>query len=210
LAKAFTIYAYDRRGRGDSGNTLPYSVEREVEDLATVIEAAGAPAFVFGHSSGGALALEAAAAGVPIRALVVHEPPYTEVPTDEFAARLEKLVADGRPSDAAAAFLELSGTPSAVIEQMQAGPHWEHMVAFARSLSHEIRLCNNGLLPTNRLANVRAPALALAGEASPPWAHEGAHAIAQTLANGQAQVLAGQGHAVAEEVLIPVLKSFFA
>ena len=210
LADTFTVYRYDRRGRGDSGNTAPYSVQREVEDLAAVIEAAGEPAFLFGHSSGGSLGLEAAGAGVPIRALSVHEPPYTDGPTDEFAEQLEKLVADGHDSDAAAAFLELVGTPPAVIEQMQAGPHWAHMTAFAPSLSHEIRLCNNGVLPAGRLTNVRAPALALAGETSPPWAHEGAQAIAQTMPNGAARILEGQGHAVADEVLTPLLKSFFA
>jgi pimeloyl-ACP methyl ester carboxylesterase len=210
LADAFTVYRYDRRGRGDSGNTAPYSVQREVEDLAAVIEAAGQPAFVFGHSSGGSLALEAAGAGVPIRALIVHEPPYTDGPNDEFAEQLEKLVADGRESDAAAAFLELLGTPPAVIEQMQAGPHWAHMVAFAPSLSHEIRLSNNGVMPASRLANVLTLTLALAGQDSPRWAHEGAQALAQILPNGNARILEGQGHAVADEVLISVFKEFLA
>jgi pimeloyl-ACP methyl ester carboxylesterase len=210
LADTFTVYRYDRRRRGDSGNTAPYSVQREVEDLAAVIQAAGEPAFVFGHSSGGSLVLEAAGAGVPIRALIVHEPPYTDGPNDEFAHHLEKLVADGHDSDAAAAFLELVGTPPAVIEQMQAGPHWTHMIAFAPSLAHEIRLSNNGMMPADRLANVQAPTLALAGQNSPPWAHAGAQAIMQTLPNGDARVLEGQGHAVADEVLIPVLKDFFS
>ena len=120
LRDAFTVYEYDRRGRGASGSTPPYAVDREVEDLAALIEVAGEPAFVFGQSSGGALALEAAASAVPIRAFVVHEPPYTDGPTDEFAERLEELVGERRESEAAAAFLELLGTPPTVIAEMKA------------------------------------------------------------------------------------------
>jgi len=209
LRDAFTVYEYDRRGRGDSGNTPPYAVAREIEDLAALIEVAGDPAFVFGQSSGGALALEAAASAVPIRAFVVHEPPYTDGPTFEFAERLEKLVGEGRCSEAAASFLELLGTPPTVIAEMKAGPHWAHMEAFAPTLSHEIRLCSNGVLPTHRLARLSAPTLALAGETSPSWAREGAAAIADAVSSGQARVLAGQGHRVADNVLISVLKEFF-
>src|SRR6266853_2457474 len=81
LGSQFTVYEYDRRGRGDSGDTAAYSIEREVDDLAAVAAAAGGPPFVFGHSSGGALALEAAARGVPVRRLAIHEPPYTKGPS---------------------------------------------------------------------------------------------------------------------------------
>lgn len=209
LRDAFTVYEYDRRGRGDSGNTPPYAVEREVEDLAAVIEAAGDVAFVFGQSSGGALALEAAAGGVPIRALVVNEPPYTDGPSRDFAEHLEELVEDDQPAEATAAFLELIGTPPTAIAEMKAGPSWAHMQAFAPTLSHEIRLCNDGELPADRLAEVSASTLALAGETSPAWAHKGARAIADQVPTGAAQVLAGQGHIVADDVLISVLKAFF-
>jgi pimeloyl-ACP methyl ester carboxylesterase len=209
LGDSFTVCEYDRRGRGASGNTSPYAVEREVDDLAAVLAAVGEPAFVFGHSSGGSLALEAAAAQVPVRALVVHEPPYRGGATVEFAERLENLVADGRPSAATEAFLELVGTPSAAIQQMKAGPQWARMEEFAPTLSYEVRLCNDGVVPVERLAGMSIPVLALAGETSPPWAYKGARAIAEVLPNGQARVLKGQGHAVAEEVLVGVLTSFF-
>jgi pimeloyl-ACP methyl ester carboxylesterase len=208
LRDTFTVYEYDRRGRGDSGNTLPYAVEREVEDLAAVIEAAGEPAFVFGQSSGGALALEAAARGVSIRALVVNEPPYATGPSSDFAESLEKLVEDGRPTQATAAFLELIGTPPTAIAEMQAGPHWPRMEAFAPTLSYEVRLCNNGELPADRLVEVSASTLVLAGEMSPAWAHEGARAIAHDVPDGRARVLAGQGHKVADDILASVLKEF--
>ncbi len=209
LQDAFTVYEYDRRGRGNSGNTPPYAVEREVEDLAAVIEAGGEPAFTFGQSSGGALALEAAARAVPIRALVVNEPPFTDGPTTEFAEHLEKLVEDGQQAEGAAAFLELSGTPPTVVAEMRAAPSWLRMEAFAPTLSHEIRLCNNGVVPTDRLTQVSAGALVLAGGESPSWAHQGARAIADAVPKGHARVLEGQGHRVADDVLIPVLKEFF-
>jgi pimeloyl-ACP methyl ester carboxylesterase len=209
LAESFTVFEYDRRGRGASGNTAPYAVEREVDDLAAVIDWVGAPALMFGHSSGGSLALEAAAAYLPVRALVVHEPPYREGATVEFAERLEALVADGRPAAAIEAFLELVGMSSEAIEQMKAGPAWPRMERFAPTLSHEVRLCNDGVVPVERLGGISIPVLALAGETSPPWAHEGARAIAQAVPHGQARVLEGQGHGVADEVLVDLLKGFF-
>jgi pimeloyl-ACP methyl ester carboxylesterase len=209
LESHFTVYEYDRRGRGDSGNTPPYSVEREVEDLAAVAEAAGGPAFVFGHSSGGALTLEAAARGVPFRRLAVYEPPYTEGPSDEFAAQLAELVAAGRPGEVAERFLMLMGTPAEVLEHMKAGPYWAHMQSFAGTLPYDIRLCNGGSVPANRLAKIAAPTLALAGGASPAWAHDAARAIAAAVPDGQHRVLDGQGHGVADEVIIPVLVGFF-
>ena len=209
LRDTFTVYEYDRRGRGDSGNTRPYAVKREVEDLAAVIDAAGEPAFVFGQSSGGALALEAAARALPIRALVVHEPPYTDGPTSDFAEHLEELVDGGRPAEATAAFLELIGTPSGAIDAMKAGPQWARLEPFAPTLSHEVRLCNGGELPVRRMADVSVPVLALAGERSPAWAHDGARAIAEQLPRGRARVLAGQGHMVDDEVLASLLREFF-
>jgi pimeloyl-ACP methyl ester carboxylesterase len=209
LGPAFTAYEYDRRGRGDSGEAGPYSIQREVEDLAAVIDAAGGSAFAFGHSSGGALVLEAAARGVPIRRLAVYEPPYTDGPSTEFAARLAELAATGRGSDAAEAFLGLMGTPAGVLQQMKAGPYWAHMEAFAPTLAYDVRLCNDGTAPVDRLAKISAPTLALTGGASPAWAQAGAHTIAAAVPGGQALVLDGQGHGVADDVLIPVLTEFF-
>src|SRR5438105_5650681 len=109
LSSSFTVYQYDRRGRGDSDEVGPYSVRREVEDLAALVKAAGGSAFLYGHSSGGALALEAAAGGVPLRGVVVYEPPYTERPTLRFAEQLAEMDAAGRKSEAVEAFLGLMG-----------------------------------------------------------------------------------------------------
>jgi pimeloyl-ACP methyl ester carboxylesterase len=209
LGSTFSVFEYDRRGRGDSGEAGPYSIQREVDDLAAVMEAAGGSAYLFGHSSGGALVLEAAAGGVPVRALTVYEPPYTEGPSHEFATRLADMAAAGRKSDAAEAFLALLGTPPEVLKQMKAGPYWKHMESFAHTLAYEVGLCNDGSVPVDRLAKISVPTLALAGGASPAWAGEGAHAIAAAVQKGQARVLEGQGHGVADDVLIPVLTEFF-
>jgi pimeloyl-ACP methyl ester carboxylesterase len=209
LGSTFTVFEYDRRGRGDSGEAGPYSIQREVDDLAAVLDAAGGSAYAFGHSSGGALLLEAAASGIPVRALAVHEPPYTEGPSREFAARLADLAANGRESDATEAFLALMGTPSGVLEQMKAGPYWKHMESFAHTLAYEVGLCNDGSIPVDRLARISVPTLSLAGGASPEWAREGAQAIAAAVPTGHARVLDGQGHGVADDVLIPVLTEFF-
>jgi pimeloyl-ACP methyl ester carboxylesterase len=209
LGTTFTVYEYDRRGRGDSGEIGAYSIEREVDDLAALLHEVGSAPFVFGHSSGAALALETAATGVPIGGLVVHEPPYTEGPTDGFAAQLAEMAAAGRLSDVTEAFLRLQGIPTDVVEQMKAGPYWDHMESFAHTLPYEVRLCNNGSVPVERLVKISAPTLALAGGTSAAWAHEGARAIAAAVPNGRSRVLEGQGHGVADDVMIPVLTEFF-
>jgi pimeloyl-ACP methyl ester carboxylesterase len=208
LSTAFTVHQYDRRGRGDSDGDPGDAIEREVEDLAAVIDAAGGEAFVFGDSSGGALAIEAAAAGVGIRKLAVYEVPFTDGPTSALAEHLDELVRDGRPGEAAEAFLTLMGAPPGAIAGMKAGPYWSHMEAFAPTLAQEVRLCNEGRVPSERLQQIGAPVLALAGGES-PWARTAADEIAAAAPGAHAQVLEGQGHAVADEALIPVLVDFF-
>jgi pimeloyl-ACP methyl ester carboxylesterase len=202
------VYEYDRRGRGDSDEGGAYAIEREIEDLAAVIDAAGGSAYGFGHSSGGALALEAAGRGVPLRAVVAYEPPYTTGPNDELADQLAGLAASGHNSEASERFLAVF-TPRPVIEQMKAGPYWPHMTAYAPTLPHEIRLSNNGSIPTERLQKITIPVIALAGGDSVAWAREVADALADIIPGGQSRVLAGQAHGVADEVLIPLLEEFF-
>ena len=208
LTERYTVYQFDRRGRGDSDQGGPYAIEREVEDLAAVIDAAGGSAYGFGHSSGGALALEAAARDVPLRAVVVHEPPYTTGPNDDLADELDDLAAAGRDSEASELFLALF-TPQPVIDQMKTGPHWAHMTAYASTLSHEVRLSNNGTVPAHRLGKITVPVLALAGGDSPAWAREVARAIAKAVPNGESRVLADQTHGVADAVLIRALREAF-
>lgn len=209
LGGAFTVYEYDRRGRGDSGEAGPYSVGAEVGDLAAMIEAAGGSAFVYGHSSGAALALEAAAAGLPIRKLAVYEPPYTGVATQEFQVQLAALAAAGRHSEAAETMLRLMGTPGPVVDQMKVGPYWPRMASFAPTLAYELACCSGGTVLAERLARISVDALALAGGASGPWAEPAVRAVAAATPGAEVLVVEGQGHGVADEAIIPVLLRFF-
>ena len=147
LAPDFTVYEYDRRGRGESGDTAPYAVEREVEDLAAVAGAAGGAPNVFGHSSGAILALEAAARGVPMARLVAYEPPYIigdtrPRPGSDVADRLSALVSDGRRGDAAKLFLtEAVGMPAEVVSMIEGSPDWAGMTALAHTLAYDVTTC---------------------------------------------------------------------
>lgn len=212
LAARFTVLEYDRRGRGDSGDTPPYAIDREVEDLSAVLAAAGDAAFVYGHSSGAALALEAAARQVPMRRLVAYEPPYTGThgSTAAAARELSDLAAAGRPGDAAERFLLNTGTPPEAVAQMRSAPYWPRMESFARTLPYEVILCDGGFVPAGRLAGITVPVLALAGARSADWARQAAKAIAAAVPGGGYRVLDGQDHNVAAEVIAPVLTGFFA
>lgn len=203
----FTVYRYDRRGRGDSGDTAAYAVEREVEDLAAVARAAGGDPYVYGHSSGGALALEAAAAGVGMRGLVVHEPPYVPGPgtSVQTAGELAELAATGRGEEAAERFLRNTGAPPAMVEQTMAWEGWPGMVALAHTLAYDVRICNDGVVPAQRLGGVSCAALATAGELSPPWAPAAVEAVAAAIPDGEWRLLAGQAHNLATDILAPLL-----
>ncbi len=211
LEPDFSVYLYDRRGRGDSSDAGAYAVEREVEDLEAVVSATGGSAYVFGHSSGAALALEAAAAGVDIRRLAAYEPPYAGEggPTPELADDLRRLAASGHRDEAAALFLRTTGAPPEVIDMIKAGPNWPGMLAIAHTLTYDVTLCNGGVAPVDRLAKIPARTLALAGGAGSGWAVEAAHTIAATVPDASFQILAGQGHGAADEVLAPILRGFF-
>ena len=209
LADAFTVYEYDRRGRGDSTDTPPYDVAREVEDLAAVVAATGADPFAYGHSSGASLVLEAAIAGVPLRRVALYEPPYNPAATLAVADELAGLAADGRRGDAVRRFLGLVGVPDPVLDQMAAGPGWPHMESYAGTLAYEVRLCHDGAPPVDRLGAVAVPMLVMAGGASGGWAQDAVDAIATGVPEGTALVVQGQGHGVTDEVLVPLIRDFF-
>jgi len=216
LAPDFTVFAYDRRGRGDSGDTAPYAVGREIEDLAALIAAAGGSAFVYGHSSGGNLALEAAAAGVPIEKLAVYEPPYfiddTRPPVGpDMSDRLRALVAAGERGEALKAFLiECVMAPPEVVEGMQATPMWPALEALAHTLPYDTDIFGAGELPAERLRAIEAPTLVMDGGASPDWARNAAAALAGVLPNVRHVTLEGQTHAVDPALVAPLLADFFA
>jgi pimeloyl-ACP methyl ester carboxylesterase len=208
----FTLYRYDRRGRGDSSDSESSTPEREVEDLAAVIAAIGDAPFVFGQSSGAALSLEAAASGVPMRGLVVNEPPYVRGPgtTSQTASELAALAADGRRDEAVERFMQSTGMPDAMIEEVKASPGWRPLLALAHTLAYDVRLLNEGAVPADRLSDIACPVLGTTGSLSPPWAEASVRAVAAAVQNGEWRVLEGQSHNIAPEVLASVLRERFA
>jgi pimeloyl-ACP methyl ester carboxylesterase len=215
LASHFTVYEYDRRGRGSSGDNPDYSIEREVDDLAALVSAAGGSARVYGHSSGGALALEAAARGVPISAVVAYEPPYTAMDdeTGGSTALLESVrarIEEGDRDGAAALFLQGVGTPAEVLPMIRQSPGWPRMLELAPALVYDLTLGNGGIVPRERLAGIAVPTVAVSGGASPEWAARAGAAVADAVPGARHVVLDGQTHAVAHEVIAPLLLEFLA
>jgi pimeloyl-ACP methyl ester carboxylesterase len=215
LAQSFTVLNYDRRGRGESGDTPPYEVRREIEDLEAVIEEAGGAACVFGGSSGAALALEAAATGLEIEKLVVYEPPYvvddSRPPVGpDIADRLSELIAAGRRGDAAELFMtEGALVPGEVVAEMRRSPIWAATEAMAHTLPYDAAVMGRGNRPsTERLAGITAPTLVIDGGASPAWIRNSADVVAETIPNATHTTLPDQMHDVAQEILAPVVSGF--
>jgi pimeloyl-ACP methyl ester carboxylesterase len=214
LDQHFTVFNYDRRGRGASGDTLPYAVEREIEDLEALIVEAGGSAFVFGYSSGAILALKAAAHCPGITRLALYEPPIDvdrdrPQPAPDHAARLAELIAAGRRGDAVEYFQTLVGIPADVIAQLRHAPFWPGLEATAHTLVYEMTIIGDGALPANVSAAVRVPTLVIDGGASPASMRAAAHFVAGALANGSYRSLDGQTHDIVPTVLGPVVQEFF-
>ncbi|MFF4255977.1 alpha/beta fold hydrolase [Streptomyces sp. NPDC001663] len=215
LSGRFSVISYDRRGRGESGDTKPYSVDREVEDLAALVDAAGGEASLYGISSGGALVLQAAASGLPVRRAAVYEVPFAvyEGGAKERAAYTEHLteaLEQGRPGDAVELFLRLTGLAEEMIQGARHSPMWAGMESIAPSLAYDNAVMGDGLVPRDRLAAIEVPVLSVAGDASPAWLREAARAVAETAPQGTYRSLEGQTHMVDPNVLAPVLAEFFA
>ena len=216
LAPHFTVFAYDRRGVGSSGDTAPYAVDREVEDLGALIHEAGGSAAVFGHSSGAALALEAAAHGLAITRLALYEPPFIlegsrPRPPEDFAAQLAELIASGRRGDAVALFMTKGvDLPVDAVAQMRNAPMWPAFEAMAHTLVYNIAIMRDFSVPTKRVASITTPTLVLDGGESPAWARNAVQAVVDALPHAQRRTLKGQTHGAAPEVLAPVLEEFFA
>jgi len=220
LGERFSVYHYDRRGRGDSGDAETYSPEREIEDLQAIIEEAGGQASVFGNSCGGVLVLDAAASGLAIERLALYEAPFIvddsrqPVPED-YRERLVELVSAGRRGDAVELFLtEPAEVPAEFVAQMRQAPIWPAFEAVARTLAYDAAFVEGTQLgrplPTGRWDSVTMPTLVVDGGASPAWVRNGARAIAGLLPDARRSTLEGQTHEVDPEVLAPVLKDFFA
>jgi pimeloyl-ACP methyl ester carboxylesterase len=215
LAADFTVFNFDRRGRGDSGDTPPYAVEREIEDIGAVLEEAGGSANLFGSSSGAALALEAAAGGLPVKKLALWEPPYildeTRRPPIDQVEQFETMIAEGRRGDAVAYFMrEIVQAPAEFVAEARTQPWWAAQEALAHTLAYDARILGDYSLPTDRAESVQVPTLVLAGGADIPWMRDTAEALASVLPQGQKRILEGQGHDVDAATLATALKEFFA
>jgi pimeloyl-ACP methyl ester carboxylesterase len=216
LAPQFTVYTYDRRGRGESGDTQPYAVKREVEDIDALINEVGGSACLFGMSSGGALALEAAISlGDKVKKLALYEAPYnasedTRGAWKDYNKQLADLLAASRRGDAAALFMAFVGTPADQIQGMRFAPFWQTFEAVAPTLEYDAAVLGEDRLPPNgRAARVTAPALVMNGDAGLPFMADTADAITKAIPHARHRTLEGQRHDVRMEVLAPVLIEFF-
>jgi pimeloyl-ACP methyl ester carboxylesterase len=220
LRRHSTVYTYDRRGRGESGDTLPFAPEREIDDLRALIGHAGGSAAVYGISSGAALALEAARRGLPITRLALYEPPFivddTRDPVpDDYLARLVQLLAAGRPADAVRLFMrEGVGLPAIVVAMMRLMPAWSRLKGVAHTLPYDAAFVDayqkGRPLPAGRWAPVTVPTLVIGGGKSQAWIRNAARALADALPNAEHRTLEGQNHIVKAEALAPVLTEFLS
>jgi pimeloyl-ACP methyl ester carboxylesterase len=214
LAGSFTVYTYDRRGRGQSGDTVPYSPAREVEDLDALIVAAGGSAALLGLSSGAALALEAAAAGSRIAAVLAYEPPYVhdagDAAGDHYEAELKRLLAGGRRGAAVAYFMrDMVGAPGALVVMMRLMPWiWRKLEAAAPALPYDAAVMSGFRIPRARFASIRIPALVMNGSKTDARLRDAATEVARTIPSSQHRELAGQTHNVKAGVLAAAAKAF--
>lgn len=218
LQSNYTVITYDRRGRGDSGDTQPYAVESEVEDIEALINAVGGSAFVYGVSSGAALALEAANRLKSIKKLGVYEAPFIVDDTfparpPDLVARTEGLIADGKRGAAVKLFMKTVGVPSIFVMIMPLMPAWSKMTVVAHTIPYDYRtLGDTGAgkpLPADHWQAVTAPTLVMDGGKSPAYMRHGMQSLAKVLPNAQYRTLDGQTHIVNAAAHAPVLKEFF-
>jgi pimeloyl-ACP methyl ester carboxylesterase len=211
LATDFTVFHYDRRGRGDSGDTLPFAPEREVDDLAALIDDAGGSACLYAFSSGGLLAVQAAAHGLPVRKMALLEPPITpEEDAEEqraFTAGLSQLLAAGRRDAAVEYYLAGIGVPEEILDGLRGSDSWAAMEAVAATLLYDCLISE--ATPYELLASVTTPSLIIDSEGSSDDLTSMAALVAQGMPNASHRSLTGAWHGVPDEVLAPVLIEFF-
>jgi pimeloyl-ACP methyl ester carboxylesterase len=216
LASHVTLVSYDRRGRGDSGDTQPYTAEREIEDIEALIDQVGSAACLYGHSSGGCLALDAALRlGPKVSKLAMYEAPYNDDPAQrqvwaEYLEQLDAALAENRRGDAVALFMRLVGMPAEQVDAMRQAPFWPSMEAVAPTLAYDHAgvMGPDQSVPVERAAQVSIPALIMYGTASPTFMAETATTLSKTVPHAELHALDGQDHSVDPAVLVPVLTAF--
>ena len=220
LAPDFTVITYDRRGRGQSGDTLPFAPAREIEDIAALVETTGGRASLLGYSSGAVVALEAAAAGLPIDKMIMYEPPFVVAgsgfppPPRDYVETLERFTAAGDRSGAAAYFMGTVGMPPEAIEGAKKSPMWPIMESVAPTIAYDGHFMfdayyTEGRFP-ERWKRATMPVLVANGDASFPFMPSAAEAVAAALPNASRGVLPGQNHGPKPDVMAPVVREFLS
>jgi pimeloyl-ACP methyl ester carboxylesterase len=218
LAKNFTVFIYDRRGRNESGDTPPYAVEREVEDIEALLQAAGGSAFVYGISSGAMLALIAASQLPAITKLALYEPPLVlddsrpPIPKD-YLEQYKQMLAEGRRGDMLEYFMTVAvGMPPEAVAPMRDMPMWPGLEAVAHTLVYDTTIMGDFTLSpelARQAAAIQAPTLVMGGGASPQQLQHAAQAVAGAIPGARLRMLDGQTHDVSAEAIAPVLEAFF-
>ena len=216
LAKHFTVFMYDRRGRGDSTDKKPYSVEREVEDIEALMNEAGGSAFLLGLSSGAGLAICAAEKGLKIKKMALYEPPFvwdknSGKPAVDHEAALKKILATGQRGKAVKYFMvTMVGAPAIAAFIMQLLPMWKKLKAVAHTLPYDSAIMGNWSVPEEKISSITIPTLIAGGGKSPATLRNPVELIAKLLPNGTLKVLEGQTHNVSADVLVPILVEYFS
>ena len=216
LAKHFVVFMYDRRGRGDSTDKKPYSVEREVEDIEALMNEAGGSAFLLGLSSGAGLAICAAEKGLKIKKMALYEPPFvwdknSGKPAVDHEAALKKILATGQRGKAVKYFMvTMVGAPAIAAFIMQLLPMWKKLKAVAHTLPYDSAIMGNWSVPEEKISSITIPTLIAGGGKSPATLRNPVELIAKLLPNGTLKVLEGQTHNVSADVLAPILVEYFS
>ena len=218
LSEHFTVYIYDRRGRGESGDTGPYATAREVEDIEALVKEVGGSVVLCGFSSGAVLALEAATALPSVTRVALYEGPFvvddtgTPIPPD-FVEQLRGQVASGHRGAAVDAFMKLVGTPAVFRIVMRATPVWPKLKAVAHTLPYDITAMNvhesGKPIEAGRWSSLTAPALVLDGGKSPQWMRNTTRELAAAVPGARYRTLEGQTHMVKPDAIVPVVTAFF-
>jgi pimeloyl-ACP methyl ester carboxylesterase len=221
LAQSFTVYNYDRRGRAESGDTLPYALEREIEDIEALIKEAGGSAHLYGVSSGGALALEAAAAGLSVDKVAVYEVPYSLGEAAQwwqgYVEQLKAALGEGRRGDAVALFMQVAGASEEDVAGAKALPIWADLEGIAHTLEYDAACLGDGPPPTDRLAKIKQPVLVATGGIpdpnmgglAPGFFDDAADAVVAALPKAEREKVPSGGHVADPKALGPVLEKFF-
>jgi pimeloyl-ACP methyl ester carboxylesterase len=219
LSKDFTVYDYDRRGRGESGDTEPFTKVREIEDIQALVEHAGGEAMLVGFSSGGAVTLETTAVTSGIKKAFVYEVPFivddSRQALDDYEGHTTRLVAEGKLDELIEYFITVvAGIPAEFVGGIkQDKAMWERMRAIAPTIPHDASFMSEFMkgkpLPSGYWSKVKVPVLVGDGGASPAWLHNAAEALAAALPNASRETFEGQTHSVDPNVIAPVITEFF-